>query len=814
MGSPTDRRPLAADKLLPGEIDRLASVVLGRIAQMNPDKSWGLGVAKVIVVDYEELFVTLRMQKGSSDEFVRLPVPITFPGAGNRHFFGAMPEVGDHCIVGWMPQESSQPDGTRTPVILAWMVPGTWPARDWAVTAGFSPDEFDLGMEKNQALVKGVHDRIRRKLRHMQPGNVVASSSQGSDVVLDEGVTIANRRGNEFRLRDQDQAAVTRALQRFDALAGVRAYHGMVQRDAQLLQTQMVSDGKVWDGGVQSVGEAPLKDSQLPEDPVLKRGFLAPTARVLRKKPEDDGTLVRAVLPLEPHLDPYQFLQRGGFINSSGFVVDQRHKPTAVYGGKPIFRVAAQSTVNAVLEPDRQTLTEYRIEVNHTSDGRLPVTEQTDMFDADRLPPTAPGGEQSVGTPPNRPFIEWVLGSVVGNDPFSSIGRPQYGVPLVFTVFDGDQPNPRVGPAKIVANQESGASPTPIEEHAATLFRIRPPLSAGQISETFWSFNKKAQLKAALGGPVKENSAEIALAGGLKLSVGGAVGLLFNGGIKLGSQRGGQTDNVGVDLDGGSGAVRIMGGGPISEGERSARRQDGQETSTPSVLVKSEGSTRLEATKKTEIRSETVETTGSTVSMTGQQVVALQSPQAVRVSGDDVTISSGGKRSETFSGPKGLNPANGPLLERSFSTTIPGITVDQTTYESGSRKEVFKLGSHETTVKVGNLTYQTFSGTLVARSGGSKLELSGSGFSGSATTGDVTLEAVAGTSTFKGFSGVQVESESGSAIIKGSLGVQLQAPLVGPDQGGILCSGSLEPLTGLPYSTWGVGAVAHRVESN
>jgi hypothetical protein len=798
------------DHVQVAEIQRQASYQLDQINKMNPDRNWGLGICKVMLVDYEELFVTLRVQVGASDNFLRLPVPITFPGMGMRHFLGAMPEVGDWAVVGWIPQESSRAEGTRIPMILTWFPAGVWPARDWAVTQGFSPDEFDQGLERNADVVAGVHQRFRRKLRHMQPGNIVASSSQGSDLVLDEGVVITNRRGNEIRLRDQDQALITRSLQHFHAGAGTRTYSGMVQRDAQLLQTQMVSDGLVWDGGNQSVYEEPIPDTDLEADPVLKRGFLAPTARVLRKKLNEDGTLSRAVLPLNADLDPYQFLQRGGFIDSKGNVVDARHRPDAVYGGKPMFRVAAQSSSNAVLESDRDTLTEYRVEVTHTSKGRLPVTEQTDMFDADRLPPGVPGHEQSSGYPPNAPFIEWVMGSVVGNDPFSRIGRPQYGLPLVLTVFDGDKPNPRVATAKLVTNQETGESPTPIQEHAATLFRVRPPLDAN-IPETFWSVNKKAQLRAAVGGPANENSVEVALAGGLKLSVGGELGFLFNNGVRLGSQAGAANNNVGVDLNGGSGAVRIQGGGPITDGERGEQRQAGKEDQTPSVLVKSDGSTRIEASKKTEILSETAEVTAATASVTGQQAVVLQSPQAVQMSAETLIASSSGKTAETFSGPKDQKTSNGPLHERTYSPSVTGAVCEEVTYEQGDRVETFTQGNHETTVKVGDLSYKTESGTYKAASGSNTLTLDSDGFTGQAKSGSMTLKATAGSATFSGSTGVTISSSEGFVTLE-ALVVELKGDFnTAPDQGAAIVSGSLEPLTGLPYDTWGMGAQSVQV---
>ncbi len=819
MAGPTDRRAVQHLESPPrGQVLRDSTVVREKLAKGHPDKSWGLGVAKVTEVNYEEYQVSLRIMSGASDDFVRLPVPITFPGAGTRHFFGAMPRIGDHCIVGWIPQESSKGDGTRIPVILSWLLPGVWPGREWATTAGFPPDEFDLGIEKNAQLVEGVHDRIRRKLRHIQPGNIVASSSQGSDLVLDEGVTLANRRGNEIRLRDQDQALVIRSLQQFHAMAGARIYSGMVQRDALFLATSMVSDKQVWDGGLQSSGGDPIASDQLPEDGSVPKGFLTP-ARVLAKLPNfnregagNAGTS-RALVPLDPHLDPYTFLQRGGFIDADGLVVDHR-RINAIYGGKPIFRVAAQSKTNAVLEPDKPTLTEYRIEVAHTSDGRLPVTEQTDMFDAERLPPWNPsaGGEHPL--PPNAPFIEWVMGSVVGNDPFSNIGRGQYGVPLVMTVFDQNTPAPRLGPAKLVSGNGSGESPTPIEEHAATLFRLSPPMTAS-TAETLVSYNKKGQLKAAIGGPPNEFSVEAALRGGMKLSVGGVLELLLNEGIQLGSTNGSPDQNIGLNLHSDKGAVCIFGGGSVKSNEAVVQRagRDGQEANTPSVLIEAGTNARLRAVKKVEIKGAEAEINASSVDVRGHQVIRLSSAESIQMSTNDFKAAYAGKRTDTFSGPKGGLPTNGALHEQVYAPIVPGLTAIETTIESGDRIETFKLGNHETTVNVGDITYTAQTGTFTAQAGQNTLKVKTDALEGSVAAGSITLDAKSGSSTLSGFARATVKSEGGEVIVSGALGVRLRAPILPPNSGSILVSGSLDPMTGLPFSTWGLGAPFHTVES-
>ena len=792
------------------------------IKEGSPDRHWGLGVCKVVNIDYEEFYVTLATLVGASDEFDRTPVPMTFPGCGNRHFFGAMPQIGDLCIVGWMPQESSQKEGTRTPVILAWTLPGVWPGRDWITTAGFPESEFDQGSEKKRRLVEGVHDRIRHKLRHCHPGNIVASSSQGSDLVLDEGVTLANRRGNELRLRDQDQALVTRSLQQFHTMGGTRIYGGMVQRDALLLATMMVSDGQTWDGPKQADSRVPLTDDELPPDLANPEDYLTPARTLNRPLLGDTQRPVgNAVFRIGQHLDPYMFLQRGGFISTEGFVLDrERHLADAVYGGKGIFRVASQGTNNAVLDPDQPTLTEYRIEVAHTSDGRLPVTEQTDMFDAERLPPMDPeSGEDRTKLPQNAPFIEYVLGSVVGNDPYSQQGRVRYGVPLRAIIFEGgsDSPSPRLEPVKLVEREDKGDVPTPVEEHAATLFRLSPPLASGSAPDTFWSVNKKGQLKAALGGPADENSFEAALRGGLKLSVGGEFKLLMNGGVGLGSRKGDRVRNIGVELESEQGAVRIYGGGRIKGAETVGQRNSpvGRgENDAPSVDIEARLNARIKAEQKVLIKGAEAEVNAARVNVNGHQSVSIRSAEAIEMAANVITVSHTGKRSESYTGPKGGLPTSGPLHERTYAPVLPGLVVEESTYEMGDRKETFRLGSHSTEVLVGDLTYKTDVGTFKAQAGLNTLEIStDSGMTGTVNLGDLTMQAQAGSATVSGVTGVTITSTAGLTTVGSAVGVHLKAPLFGPDQGPIICAGSLEPFTGLPFATWGMGAKSHIVTS-
>ena len=800
------RRPVSALSAFHlGDIKAEPEFIRKQLRDQHPDQggSSGIGIARVLQVDYEEHFVTLRTLMGTEQEFPRVPIPITYPGAGARHFLGAMPEIGDYCIVGWLPQDSSGGEGTKTPVILSWLLGGVWPGRDWLTTADYTEDEHDGGSSRTREETRGVSDRVRHKLRHMQPGNIVASSSQGADLVLDENVHLANRRGNEFSLRDADQAVVTRALQQFTALAGSRTYAGMVQRDALRLPTTMFSDGLLWDSEVQAPGGEPVPQGELVDNPAAADRFLTPADGFHRVVGD---TIEGALDDAGNDFDPYKFLRRGGYIDEDGIAVDSKHLNDAVYAGKNIYRILGESADNGALQSDARILTEHRIEVAHTSDGRLPVTEQTDGFDAERLPPSDP---DTAGTSSNTPFIEWVLGSVVGNDPFSGQGRKEYGIPLVTQVFDeAGGLSPVIQPIR-VGDPDNGIKGTPVQEHAATLFKLTP--IAGEVAPTWWSVNKKGQVRVNLAGPLNESSLDVALAGGMRLAIGGGLDLQLKGAIHLGTR-----SKHSLRLESSEGPLVLYGGGPDAGGEAVMERtygSSGGDGDLPAVDIQSRTSTRIQANRTILVKGQKIELNASSVKLNALDEMEVATSKQLTVSCSDFKTTVNGKQTETYMGPKNLLPTNGALHERSYNPTYPGLVCEEVTYLSGDREETFKLGNHSTHVLVGDMTYKTDLGTWKAQAGTNTLELdTTTGIKGQVAVGDIALTAAAGSAQMKGVVSVSVESQ-GPATLRSGTVLKLAAPLSGPDAGPILCAGSIEPFTGLPYSTWGAGAKNHLVTS-
>ena len=791
--------PTTVDPMPAGKIANSTPVARNKVKNVHPDNNWGLGVAKVVNVDYEEYQVTLRTLVGATDH-QRVPVPITFPGAGARHFLGTMPQVGDLCVVGWMPQESSEKGkhNTKTPVILNWIVPGTWAGRDWLTTSDFGPDEYDPMSPKDRALMAGAHEVQRHKLRHIQPGNIVASSAQGSDLVLDESILLANRRGNEIRLRDQDQALVIRSLQQFHAMAGVRSYSGMVQRDATFLPTTMVSDGKDWAPLQTMVDGEVVTEDQLVSNPQAPKGFLTP-ASVLSKTRNNTGK-GRSLVTGSDRLDPYSFLQRGGFISDTGFVTDSKATPNAQYGGKPIFRVASSMKGdNATLDPKGGTLTEFRIEVTHTSDGRLPVTEQTDMFDADRLPSGLPGDKP--GLPPsNVPFIEWVMGSVVGNDPFSQEGRKKYGMPLVARIFDEDRLAPRLDAAVITATGASTAD-TDIGDHMATLFRMVPPLLNSSSPGTFWGVNKQGQFKASIAGSPTGYSAEVAMAGSLKIGLGGGMRFISDGHIEWVTR-----SKSSLHLTAEEGAVVIYGAGPVRNNSAAVERDTGSgggEADLPAVDIVAKTNARIKADRQIALQAEQIVGNASDIELTANASLELNGVKKVAITASTFVKTVSSQAQESYTGPNNGSPANFPLHERTYAPMYPGLC-ERVTYQQGDRQENFNLGSHKTTILIGDMTYETNLGSWTARALNNTITLSATGMATTVPTGVIALTAAAGTATMSGFAGVSIIAAGGTATVRGGTGVYLGGPVT--EVGSILVSGSLEPFTGLPFATWALGA--------
>lgn len=777
-----------------------------RINPSRGPKKYALGLCRVMDVNSIDKMVTLKVIKGQQEEFQRLPIPITFPGAGGRYFIGGMPEVGDYCVVGHMAQESS--GGTTIPVILGWVPPAPWMGYDWNPSQPFAPDEFDFD-PKGSTHLDGVFNRIRHKSTQMEPGNILLSSSQGSDIFLHEGIMISNRRSNEIWLRDSDQSIVFRSKAQHHALSGARHYAGPVQRDARLLPPQVLDTGIVWDGPRQvDENDDPLPEYLLPDTPTEIKGGLDPADVFFRS---DGSTLPDSGINIiNPNTDPYNVLQRGLFIDEEGLAIDpDSNISDAIYGGKSIYRVSQDigddgNPLNAELGSVQagRSLSELRWEVNHTSDGRLPVTEQTDGFDAERLPGSQGDLNDSINQ--SGPFLEYVLGSVVGNDPYTTNGIPLYGKPLAFTIVDDDN---------AVSPSIDSAIGLPISDHAATLFRMQPPLAA-DAAPTYWGVQKDGVIKGSIAGPrSKRWSAEFTFSSGLFINTDAEAYLQSQKGVTIKGSRGPQSTNLGVEISSDNGAVKIFGGGKSAEGRLG--RQDpivgGGSADQPSVHIEGKGDVVISSGRKLRLNASSFDFGNSaSANISATSSVSINSGDKVRITSKTFDTTVFGKAVETYSGPKDFLPTNLPIREEQFianpATGHVGGPTDQYTLLFGDRIENIGIGNHITTVAVGSATYQVLGGVWSAGAGLNRLAIdSATGINAVTPVGNITMTSATGAIALTSTLSARVFS-TGVTTISGVGGVALGGP---GKVGLIVCSSDLDPLTGLPLATFFMGSPGH-----
>lgn len=441
----------------------------------------------------------------------------------------------------------------------------------------------------------------------------------------------------------------------------------------------------------------------------------------------------------------------------------------------------------------------------HLSDSTLPVTEQTDGFDADRLPGTVPRLPSGLNDSVNAPFVEFVMGSVVGNDPYSIPGRPLYGVPIRPQVF----PDPVLG---------SGVGSL-VTEHAAVLLRVSPPLDAS-AKPSFWSILKDGRAMVSVEGPGTDYSAEVSLGAGIRLGAGATPAgesfhLTSRGKITLKSERGTNADNRGVEIASDKGSVLIRGDGVEQLGTTVAPTGNGA-TPPPAVLITSQKNVEIRAGGTLTLSGSTLNLQDvSSLLLSTQAALALQSGDSINQTSKTRNITSMGKSTETYSGPKDNLPTNGAVRSIAVNTApatgFGGGTADEYSLVYGDRNETITAGNHTTTVTVGNLTYQTRAGTWTARSAQNELILSAAGLTGTVAAGAVTVSATAGAMSLSAAMSASLISTGGTALVRGGAAVILSA--TGGKTGGIVSGADLDPISGLPLQALGMGSFTQLLTS-
>ena len=736
---------------------------------------WGLAICKVIFVDYEAHTVTLQGLAGSvGGEFRdQLPIPMTYPGGGTRSFLGLMPCIGDFCVVGWISSNSSGQSGAKKPIILNWYPPPPGMARDWLPAQEFEHGE---GMDTYgvRMMARGAADRVRFKMRHMEPGNLVASSAQGSDLILDESVRISNRRGNEILLRDQDQHLVTRSVAMHNATSGTRIYTGPIQRDANILPVEMISDGNNWE----HTDLSNYLDNMTPESwdtayGQLEAGALHPALPFRRD--EEGSALFEQTGTGFGDLDPFNFLVGGGLIGEDGLASNVRMEDSSYYGGKSFYRFSmAQPVADAPVQVVRNgadsmglgLFPEFRVEVEQDSDGTLPVTEQTDGFDADRLP-DAEGNARP-------PLAEFVLGTVVGNNVY---GEPDLYAKPIAARLDGNQ-----------GILESGVG-KPLGDHAAALFKVNPSIPT--TSSTWVAVRKDGKVICSLA-----NGLEIFVKNGYKFTTASPLNLGSSEETVLSA--GGELSLKSLNKN-----VVIEGANPTSAGSAMDLESEAdQAKDAPSVHIRSKtGNTKLES--------------GRNVDITAQDKIRIQDAKGFTAEcKDQINLNSGSKLTTTGGNVEeaslktctrthsGGNPLDGPCLKVSIpcnpatGAAAPQLVQDDYFMLMGSVMRKHTMGDKTEIMGTGMKTEVLAAGVHTSTVGANSVVHSAAGHINTAATGAIVQTAAAG--AISQTASVAFNTTTSGVHVAAAATHVATAPGNAAAPGFAVTTGSLCPLSGRP----------------
>jgi len=736
---------------------------------MSTSTGWAslsLCIARVTMVYWEEMRCDIEIFIGEDNRPKYSGVELLMPSIGARHFLGAIPMVGDHCVCGWFVSNSDGEANKKSPAILAWLPKASYLGHEWVPTQDFSIEEGIQNTPKDRIEGRAVMDRLRHKLRHYEPGNVGATSAQGADIHLDESVLISNRRANEIVLRDQDQALVTRSLQQFHNMAGARVYGGMIQRDARSLPKEMFVLPEDYNQEIlYSQGEF----AKFLSDP-NRIGILNPNP--LFKRDEEGLTdFERLGGFLGQELNPYYFLYKSKLLDPSGRGL---HKEAEVYGGKSILRVNKEGDFQS--ESDTNALVEYRIDVCHTSDGTLPVNEETDGFDADRL----------LNPKTNLPYIEMVLGTPVGNDPYTDKGIEQYGRPLYLNLTE------KGGALENVSPQ------IPLEDQLATMLSVKP--LDQKTAQTVSGYTKTGAFRSYIGSTIQD-ALKARIEGGMSLVTGDRTEISSSA-FTVRTESSPSAPSLVLES---AGAVSIVSRSYVNTGDI----EDGGDLlplNKVGTLIDSYGSIKAVSSTGVQIASPVFEVSEATeVTVNALNNMEIES-------GDNLTLTAKirkdtitGKQETIITGPPDFNPTYGAVRETTIganpATGFPAGVVDKYTCAYGDRTETYlsfsnvsttiATGSHNTTVAIGSINHTA---------GLTSISQSVAGVAISTGAGNISLSTALGVVSVSSTISVGIRS-LGATTVSGAT-VVLGAP--GAGIGMIMCDQDRDPTTGKTFLETGL----------
>lgn len=654
----------------------------------DTSEPFALRLALVTRVDEVNMKADLRVLTGGGDRF---EVDLTQAMYGPRSFLGGVPELNSVAIIGYRRVHKH----LRDAVILGYLPVGN---KSGARFDPFSPyDPAEAASEDLAAVKDLLGSPTRFKRLALKRGDLGGMSASGSEFVLSKGVTLTNRAGDFLELRDSDRTFITQAVHRVEADSGVKRISGPIRR-----------------------GGFFLPDDVFREDRQLKS--------------EADGYYGRDELQAAGPGAP------GGpakFSNATGEVLeifnDFREFPPVTYSNGRRVHYPPTSPGVSIEDPDAaaDAYVEARTELYHTSDLSQDVLEEIDGFSASR----------------RMPYIEQVLGTVVGNDLNSTQGQRQYGRILKPRLFP-DFISRKLGSFSLaeIDRQPTAPDVETLTSAGAFLFRIRPPRSTGSNAFVA-SVSKQGKLFLNIPGSqvedypsgTKKISAELNLEGALKAFIGASnpdrisAHITAEGGIHL---------DVGRDAAGNaltityrSGTKVIYEGNPNDDDVTSSTQVRGiKETSITGAETKTiEGSKSTIVSGQYNVKSDrfTVNTFNGYSANVGELNMLVSGKSQWQLAQAVIeTIVTGGKASTILAG--------------GLITTV-GAGAIATTASAGAISFAAPSGAYSVTVGTGAISITTSSGAVALTTGSGAMTLSAGGGAISITAG-LALNLTASTS--------------------------------------------------------------------
>jgi len=452
----------------------------------------GIKIGMVIRVDEVNMKADLKILSSSSE---RYEIDLTQGIAGPRSFWGGIPEVNSLVVVGYRRIHKHLYDA----VILGYLPTGNRAGLRFDPHSPEDPGEISAEDRDNFAQVLGTTRRLKRL--NLRPGDVGGMSASGSELVLSKDVRMANRAGDSIELRDSDRTLISQTIHRVESDAGIKRISGPIRRGTFFIPNDLLkADGTLRDTDTAYYGRDTLQIA----GPGIGSGSAAKFSNAAGK-------------PLSLFNDTTTF-------------------PPVTYSNGRRVHYPPTSPAVSIEDPNESAdaFVEDRLELGHTSDLTQEVIEEIDGFSLDR----------------NTPYIERVMGTVVGNDSSTTRGQRQYGKILKPKLFPDFQ-SIALGKFTLEAVDRNPTAPDleVATSAAAFYFKVRPPRSTGDNAfvaavskqgklflnvpastvEDYPSGTKKVSVEMSLEGALKafigasnpdRISAHITLEGGLHLDIG------------------------------------------------------------------------------------------------------------------------------------------------------------------------------------------------------------------------------------------------------------------------------------------------------